>query len=100
MNLSHVEDVLLDWVAPVFWHTFFAIAFEWLGYDSDWVWEEVQEILIRDNNPSLLRKLFLKLRRRWMAYMLKEQWIALVIEYNKQRGTRRQKNVRLIRDSK
>lgn len=55
---------------------------------------------MRDKNPSLLRKLFLKIRRKWMAYMPKEKWIALDIEYNRQRGTRRQKNVRLIRDSK
>lgn len=87
-ELPHVEDVLLEWVAPVFWHNFFAIVFEWAGYNSDSVWEEVGKVLIRDSNPSLLWKIFLKIRRKFMAYMLKEKWNALVTEYNKQRSAR------------
>lgn len=52
--LTHVEAVLLDRVAPILWHSFFAFVFEWAVYDPDsdpWI-----EACGRSRTGGLLRQ--------------------------------------------
>lgn len=85
-ELAHVEDILLDRVAPVLWPTFFAVVFEWAGYEPDWLWGEVLKVLENDEKPNLLKKVKLKIRRKFMTYMLEDEWKELVKEYNRQKS--------------
>lgn len=92
-DLQHIENVLLDWVAPVLHSAFFAVAPEWAGYDSDWLWDEVQKVVTRDNKAGYFKKKTLKLRRYYMASMLKESWQEVIKEYQKQRDSQHSRSV-------
>lgn len=84
-ELTYVENVLLELVAPVLWRTFFSIVHEWVGYDKDWLWEEAIKVSVANQKSGWIKSQILKIRRKFMAYMLRKKWDALVKEYNRQK---------------
>lgn len=85
-ELRYVECVLLEWVAPVLSHTFFALVYEWAGYDLDWLWGEVQKVRAKNEKARWAGKMFLKVRRCLMAHFLRKKWACFLVEYHKQRA--------------
>ena len=88
-DLQHVENVLLDWVAPVLHGAFYSVAPEWAGYDGDWLWDEVQKVVNRDNKAGYFKKKILKIRRYYMANLLKSTWQEVIKEHQKQPHSQR-----------
>ena len=79
-DLQHVEDVLLDWLAPVLHWAYYSVAPEWAGYDENWLWDEIQKVIVKNNNARFFKRKILNIRRIYMKRLLKDPWQRLLEE--------------------
>lgn len=81
--IDYVENILLEWVAPILWYEHFSATPEVWGYNDDWLWNSIQENLSTNNNPTFNKKIFLKIQRIFMKWLVKEEWEILKSHLNK-----------------
>nr|WP_256351309.1 hypothetical protein [Aeromonas sp. sif0611] len=76
--VTHVEQVLFEWVAPVcYTNTLAPVPPIWTGFERDSLWAEIQSLLAREAKAGFAKKLSIRLRQFYLRRQFAKEWSRL-----------------------